>query len=665
MAIACRSLQLSHRGALTALAIVIPLAGILYILAWSRNVRRIIESPDIMPARHSRITNALARMWSPAPFARAILLFTARTISRSRQHRLMLAIYGGFAFALSLAFSASLLSSTHSAWNKPNGPFVLAGFLLVACAVTGTRTIFSLPITLPANWIFRITAVHRPADYFGAVRSSLYAIAVLPILIAAAIGYLSIWPGRPALEQIVILGLIGVVIVERSLYQFRKIPFTCSWLPGSTHGKMKVGMWCGVFLLLGAFAAQIEVWSMEKTARMAVVLAILGASAWRARRRTTEFAAEPENRLQFEDSPPAEIYALDLRQDGAWSGDEAYVEAIDPNMGRSLATRIRPFLVGAALLLLSGFAFERVEDWRGRRDFPQIGRSIDIGGRSLNLYCSGTGSPTVVFDSGGNQPGYSWHLVQPEVATFTRACWYDRAGYGWSDPASGARTSADIAEDLHRLLRAAGVAPPYILAGHSFGGFNIRVFADRHRDEVAGMVLVDSADELENPDELPEQLQSPAQEYLPRPLWGVAAKASEFLVHVGVLRLLDDGPGPTRDSAILHALQLQAKTFDATTQEGLDHDESAAQVRAVRSLGDIPLIVLTGGGNVRPPADGNEPANVMVAYMQHRIYGTQAHLATLSTRGRQIILPVGHAIPAEDPLAVIEAVRTVVETARQ
>ena len=165
--------------ALLALA-VIPLAGILYVLAWSRNVRRIVESPDIMPAKHSRIVNALARMWfTGLPFARAILLFTARTISLRRQHRLMLAIYGGFAFALSLAFSASLLGLQHEQWNKPNGPFVLAGFLLLACTVTGTRTIFALPIALPANWIFRITAVHRPGDYFGAVRSSLmYAIAL-------------------------------------------------------------------------------------------------------------------------------------------------------------------------------------------------------------------------------------------------------------------------------------------------------------------------------------------------------------------------------------------------------------------------------------------------------------------------------------------------------
>lgn len=446
-------------------------------------MRRIVESPDILPAKHTRIANALAKMWSPAPFPRAILLFTSRTIARSRQHRLILAVYGGFGFALALAFSSSLFGTAHEQWSRPNGSLLLAGFLLVSCAIVGTRTIFALPIELRANWIFRITAVHRPANYFAAVRSSLYAVAVLPVWIAAGVGYLSIWPGRPAFEQIVILGLAAVVLADRSLYQFRKVPFTCSWLPGSTHGKMKAGIWCCVFLAWASIASAIELWTLEKAARLIVLLAILGAAAWRARHRTREFAAEPENRLQFEDTPPADIYALDLRQDGAWLGDEAYVEAIDPDFGRSLAARIRPFALGAALLLLAGFVYEQIGEWRDRRDFPQVGRSIDIGGRSLNLFCSGAGSPTVVFDSGSGQPGYSWILVQPEVAKLARACWYDRAGYGWSDPATGVRTSADIADDLHKLLRAAGIAPPYVLDGHSFGGFNVRVFSNRYRND--------------------------------------------------------------------------------------------------------------------------------------------------------------------------------------
>ena len=160
---------------------------------------------------------------------------------------------------------------------------------------------------------------------------------------------------------------------------------------------------------------------------------------------------------------------------------------------------------------------------------------------------------------------------------------------------------------------------------------------------------------------LPEQIEGPRNNTCRKRFGAMAAKASEFLVHVGVLRLLDDGPGPrdaTQQSSTARC-SCRQKLSTPTTQEGLDHDESAAQVRAVRTLDNMPLIVLTGGGNVQPPVDGTEPANVMAAYMQRRIYGTQAHLATLSTRGRQVILPVGHGIPTEDPLAVIEAVRAV------
>lgn len=655
--------------AITGLAAVVTMAAILYILSWSRNTRRLVEAPEILPARHSRITDRLAKFWSPAPFERAILLFTARTIARSSQHRLMLAIYGGFAFALSLAFSGSLLSALKQPWSKPNEAFLLAGFLLSACAVAGTRAIFALPVTLPANWIFRITAVHRPGAYFAAVRKSLYTIAALPVWMATAVCYLAIWPGQPAFEQILVLALIGVVLAERSLCQFRKIPFTCSWLAGSTHDKMKAGIWGCVFIVLGFFAAQIELWTMEKLARIIVLLCILGAAAFRARRRTTEFAAEPENQIQFEDLPPGEVFALDLRQDGAWSGDEAYVEAIDPHESRGFVMRIRPFVIGAVLLLAAGFTYEQAEEWRDRRQFPQIGRSVDIGGRTLNLYCSGAGSPAVVFDAGGNQPGYSWILVQPELARSTRSCWYDRAGYGWSDPAQGPRSSADIADDLHKLLHAAGVPPPYILVGHSFGGFNVRVYAGRYRNEVAGMVLVDSSDEVEGP--LPESVQAPARRYVPDWLWEPAQVFSEWLVHLGVGRLIDDGPGgeagalSDRDAAIVHSLRLQTKAFDMTMREGRDRDQSAAQVRAIRSLGDIPLVVLTGAGNLKPPEgepDGDiNDLRTRIGFMRNRVYVTQKRLAALSTRGQQIILPVGHAIPTEAPQAVIDAVGEVLK----
>src|SRR5882762_6714055 len=84
--------------------------------------------------------------------------------------------------------------------------------------------------------------------------------------------------------------------------------------------------------------------------------------------------------------------------------------------------------------LVCGFVVERMERKRDRERIPQIGRSVDIGGRTLNIFCSGTGTPAVIFESGGDEPGLGWEQTQTEVSKYTRACWYDRAGIGWSDP---------------------------------------------------------------------------------------------------------------------------------------------------------------------------------------------------------------------------------------
>jgi pimeloyl-ACP methyl ester carboxylesterase len=422
-------------------------------------------------------------------------------------------------------------------------------------------------------------------------------------------------------------------------------------------------MYVLLFLLFAGLLAQIELHTMQRLARFAVLLAVFFAAAVWARRRSAEFANSPGNRLQFEDMPPAEIFALDLRPDGEWSSDDAYVDSIDLNAGRSLAERLRPFGVALLIALVAGFVYERAGEWQDHRRFPRVGRPVNIGGRTLNIFCSGEGSPAVVFDSGGNQPGYTWALVQPEVAKWTRACWYDRAGYGWSDPAPRPRTSADIADDLHKLLRAAGVPPPYVLVGHSFGGFNIRVFAARNRSEVAGMVLVDSADEFTYPGPMPDSLRVPGS-YIPRSLWGAGSVVLDFLAQVGVGRLIDNGASPIEgrlsehDAGLIHSLQLQPKALDAQNKEGFDRGGQVAQVRAVHSLGNIPLVVLTASGGI--PRGDDEVSQAVAAFMHWRIYTTQARLAKLSTRGQQIILEhSGHMIPFDAPEAVIDAVRSV------
>src|SRR5438270_5525710 len=138
------------------------------------------------------------------------------------------------------------------------------------------------------------------------------------------------------------------------------------------------------------------------------------------------------------------------------------------------------------LVALAGFTYEQIGRAKDASHLPpRIGQAIDIGGRTLNLFCSGEGTPTVILETGGNEPGYSWAPVEPRIASFTRACWYDRAGVGWSDPPSSPRTSASVVGDLHELLQHAGVPPPYTLVGVSIGGAYVRSYTAQPAMQVA------------------------------------------------------------------------------------------------------------------------------------------------------------------------------------
>ena len=121
-------------------------------------------------------------------------------------------------------------------------------------------------------------------------------------------------------------------------------------------------------------------------------------------------------------------------------------------------------------------------------------RLVPIGnGRSLNLYCMGSGSPTVILESGLTESAYNWWAVQGRIGKLTRVCVYDRAGMGRSPPGPFPRDTKAQVADLEALVKAAGLKAPYVLVGHSAGGYNVRLFASRHPREVAGMVFVDSA----------------------------------------------------------------------------------------------------------------------------------------------------------------------------
>jgi pimeloyl-ACP methyl ester carboxylesterase len=314
------------------------------------------------------------------------------------------------------------------------------------------------------------------------------------------------------------------------------------------------------------------------------------------------------------------------------------------------------------VMILAGIAYEQIGERLDRKRFPQVGRSVDIGGRSLNIYCSGEGNPAVILDTGGSAPGYENLILQMRIAEFARTCWFDRAGLGWSDPSPIEQTSAAIADDLHALLHTAGVAPPYVLVGASFSGFNVRVFAGRYAAEVAGAILVDSAHEDQYRYE-PRVTLAPVNR-LPKPIRNLLCAGVPVAARIGLVRFLLQQSGPRRnvppgftvdEAATLHGLELQTKSFVAAAVCNFE-EKSPEQARAAGNLGDRQLIVLTARQSLR--VGDPEVDKELEAFHEMWVHQFQVQLARLSSRGRQVIVEnSGHAIDSE---AVLRAIHEVV-----
>ena len=160
---------------------------------------------------------------------------------------------------------------------------------------------------------------------------------------------------------------------------------------------------------------------------------------------------------------------------------------------RSRSGRVQLYLVFTILAFSAvGGSYATVLDATDSTAMPATGKLIDVGGHKLYLNCVGSGSPTVVLEPGAGATSSQLGWIAPAVAASTRVCVYDRAGRGWSETADSPQDGAQIATDLHTLLHRGGVAGPYVLAGHSFGGLYVRVFAAHYPDEVAGLALLDS-----------------------------------------------------------------------------------------------------------------------------------------------------------------------------
>lgn len=297
-------------------------------------------------------------------------------------------------------------------------------------------------------------------------------------------------------------------------------------------------------------------------------------------------------------------------------------------------------------------------------------RLVDIGdGRRMNLYCIGYGSPTVIFEAGLGDQIRAWAMVQPAIAKVTRTCSYDRAGLGFSDSSGRPGTAENALDDLHRLLAAASIKPPFVLVGHSLGGLYMQLFADRYRSEVAGMVLVDpvSFDQGRRYDALDPAMTVENRKFvrflhdqcIPAARKGYVGEASLFKKCVGKADP-HFGAAFNHDFLANHSTPkyMQAAWSEWANVFGVSSDEVRA---AKRSYGDMPLTVLSRAPFPRQPRETQAMRDAK-NYLWVELHDD---IAALSTRGVNEIVPgAGHYIEFDKPGVVIDAIRHIIDTVR-
>jgi len=306
------------------------------------------------------------------------------------------------------------------------------------------------------------------------------------------------------------------------------------------------------------------------------------------------------------------------------------------------------------VLVASGASYEAIMAAGDASRYPARGQRVDVGGYRLHISCIGDGSPTVVLDAGQGGFSLDWSLIQPELATTTRVCAYDRAGYGWSDPSPQPRTPRQIAEELHTLLGNAGIEGPYVLVGHSAGGKHVRLYATRHPQDVAGMVLVDARTEYVDANRSPEALaaEHKQQRRFQRTIC-VAAR-------IGLVRPFSAALWPkvwpatqnlsAETRAEIGVLQARSQQIKTVLREDAFLTQDNSQLNSAAPLGNVPLIVLAAGQSVEQDTLWQD---------------AQEQLARDSSNAKLTIASgSGHYIHWEQPTLVVDAIRQVVEAAR-
>jgi pimeloyl-ACP methyl ester carboxylesterase len=314
---------------------------------------------------------------------------------------------------------------------------------------------------------------------------------------------------------------------------------------------------------------------------------------------------------------------------------------------RRLRSRTRSWVVYPLLsvyaLCAVGGGYQTIREALDRRTYAAPGELVDVGGRRLHLHCAGSGTPTVVLESGLGETGAYWGWISTALAPDTRVCVYDRAGRGWSDPAPAAQDGVAVTTDLRTLLDRVHVPGPFVFVGHSSGAEYVRIFAGRYPEQVAGMVLLDA-----QPTEAFEGL--PAYPAFYSAFRRISALLPS-LARLGLGRFIPPDralPEPARDIQHLH--HASPRLYRSLRDEFAELPASLAQARSFRNLGNRPLVVVTA---TRDALAGWLPL--------------QDRMAKLSTNSSHRLVPYTHDALVTDRTAAeasTQAIRDVLHAAR-
>lgn len=326
----------------------------------------------------------------------------------------------------------------------------------------------------------------------------------------------------------------------------------------------------------------------------------------------------------------------------------------------------RLWVIALVLVMLAAGVVQAQD---GDSDLPPApGELIDVGGYSLHLYCTGEGGPAVILDAGLGDWSINMANLQEQIAEFTQVCTYDRAGYGWSDEGPEPRTSQQIVDELAALLENGEVEPPYILAGHSFGGVNVLMFAAQHPELVEAVVLLDASH--------PEQMDALNAE-VPEI---VALEESAAVAYQGMLEMAEEGapvPQEMLDAfrpqgitdeqfEIWSQVVVQPKSLRAMINELASLNDSLAQAQEVDTLGDIPLVVIAHGVKLGDMMTDEDLAAMGVTREIMDTYealwrGFQEDYLTYSTDSTLIIADQSHHyVYVTQPDLVVEAIQELI-----